>query len=153
MKLNKEKLLPAIFFGIVAHYSLPIILLFVKVDNAHISELDVLKAHSSWLFISPLFWSGVIWGYLMGSNICKSYIKTKLGILKSAFIGLSITILCSLTQGYLGSAMELLEGKIGLIGFFVCPIWCCDCYSFFHCWSISGGWCFCCFNIPYNMLE
>jgi len=122
MNINREKVISVIFWGVVAHYSLPIILLIIKIDSAHISELDVLKGYSSWLVISPIFWSGAIWGYLIGSKICELYIKTKLGVLKSAFIGLAITILSSLTLGYFGGIVQLLDGKSGVIEFLFAPI-------------------------------
>jgi hypothetical protein len=113
--MDKKKILIAFYFGVVAHFALPIGATIIGFDNPHpVGGLDIL-GYSSVTLVDPVFWSGAIWGYFFGGKVCSTNASEPPRFRKGVLIGLLIPLLSSATLGLFSAITQFIEGKATLL--------------------------------------
>ncbi|MEJ2621751.1 MAG: hypothetical protein P8163_16285 [Candidatus Thiodiazotropha sp.] len=122
--MDKNKLLVALYFGMVAHFALPLGAFIVGIGSEYPVRWETtdIPGYASWFLFDPVFWAGAIGGYLLGVKICISYTESWLGFIKSILVGLAITLLASAMLGLFGGISSIFTGKGGVLELVLSPI-------------------------------
>jgi hypothetical protein len=122
--MEKNKLIVGFYFGLNAHFAVPIIAFIVGIDSDYpiiIESADIFRFASMSLF-SPMFWAGAIGGYLLGVKICTTYTESRFGLIKSIMVGLIITFMASAILGIYGGIYGIIKGSSGVLELALSPI-------------------------------